>query len=361
MGNDKQAGPPRPPGNVDTAEGSARGAADAVRAGAAGDQLDQSSSSESRDRGRTAESPTEIPAPGWKDVAVRVKDESKTDQIVLLAAGVAFFGMLALVPALVALLSIYGLVADPGQIDEQLIDALSATPTEVRDLISQQVEDIGEASSGAVIVVVGGVLLALWSASTGMKHLITAINRAYDEEETRGFVRLRSLSLAMTLGAILFFVIAFPTIAVLPSLIAASPLGTAGRVVVGAIRFVVLFGGLLVGLAVLYRYAPDRADPKWSWAAPGAVVAAVVWVLGSFLFSVYTANFGTYNESYGALGAVVVVMFWLLLTALVVILGAELNCELERQTRLDTTTGRPRIIGSRGAYAANTVGPSADA
>ena len=130
----------------------------------------------------------------------------------------------------------------------------------MRDLIAQQVQDISEASSGAVIAVVGGLLLALWSASSGMKNLITAINRAYDEEETRGFVRLRGLSLALTMGAILFFAIAFPAIAVLPSLLATSSLGTTGRVLVGIVRFVVLFGGLLAGLAVLYRYAPDRAD-----------------------------------------------------------------------------------------------------
>ncbi len=278
----------------------------------------------------------------------------------MLGAGVAFFALLALVPALVALLTLYGLAADPDTIGEQIVDALSATPAEVRDLITQQLQDISEASSGAVIAVVGGLLLALWSASSGMKNLITAINRAYDEEETRSFVRLRGLSLALTMGAILFFAIAFPAIAVLPSLLATSSLGTTGRLLVGTVRFVVLFGGLLAGLAVLYRYAPDRADPKWSWASPGAIFAAVVWVLGSLLFSFYTANFGTYNETYGALGAVVVVMLWLLLTALVVILGAELNCELERQTRRDTTTGPPRTIGTRGAYAADTVGASAD-
>jgi membrane protein len=313
-----------------------------------------------KDRGRTAESPTDIPPRGWKDVAFRVKEESKVDQVVLLAAGVAFFGMLALVPALAALLTIYGLAADPAQISEQIVDALAATPAEVRDLIAQQVQDISEAPPGAVVAVVGGLLLALWSASTGMKSLIVAINRAYDEEETRGFVRLRGLSLMLTLGAILFFAIAFPVIAVLPSLIAASSLGTTGRVLVGIFRFVVLFGGLLAGLAVLYRYAPDRADPKWSWASPGAIAAGVVWVLGSLLFSFYTANFGTYNETYGALGAVVILMLWLLLTVLVVILGAELNCELERQTRRDTTTGPARGMGSRGAYAADTVGPSSD-
>jgi membrane protein len=310
-------------------------------------------------RGRDAEAPTDVPARGWKDVLLRVKSESKRDHVMLLAAGVAFFGLLALVPALIALLSIYGVIADPDRIDEQIVDALSAAPVEVRDLISQQVRDIGDASSGAILAVVGGLLLALWSASSGMKNLIEAINTAYEEEETRGFLKLRAFSLGFTLGAIVFLVVAFAVIALLPSLIAESSLGTTGRVLVSIVRFVVLFAGLLIGLAVLYRYAPDRRQPKWSWASPGAVFAGVVWMLGSLLFSLYTANFGKYNETYGALGAVVVVMLWLLLTALVVILGAEINSELERQTLRDTTKGADRPLGSRHAYAADTVGPAA--
>ena len=311
-------------------------------------------------RGRDAEAPHHVPARGWKDVLFRVKAESKDDHVVLLAGGVALFGLLALVPALIALMSIYGLVADPETIDEQLLDALSAAPEEVRDLVSQQVRDIGDASSGAVVAVVGGLLFALWSASAGMKNLIEAINVAYDEKETRGILKLRALSLAFTLGAIVFLVVAFAAIALLPSLIGASDLGPVGRVAVNVLRFIVLFAGALLGLAVLYRYAPDRNQPKWSWATPGAVFAAVVWVIGSLLFSLYTANFGRYNETYGALGAIVVVILWLLLSALVVILGAELNCELERQTVRDSTTGAERPLGSRHAYAADTVGPASD-
>ena len=292
---------------------------------------------------------------------VRVKDECKRDNVVLLAAGVALFGLLAMVPALVALLSVYGLVADPDRIDEQLVDALGSAPEEVRDLISQQVRDIGDASSGAVVAVIVGIVLALWAASSGMKHLIEAVNIAYNEEETRGTLKVRGLSLVFTLGAILFVIAAFSAIALLPALIASSDLGTAGRVLVSVVRFVVLFAGLLVALAVLYRYAPDRTEPKWSWTSPGAVFAAVLWVLGSLLFSIYTANFGRYNETYGALGAVIVVMLWLLLTALAVTLGAELNCELERQTARDTTTGDVRPLGTRDAYAADTLGAASDA
>jgi membrane protein len=311
-------------------------------------------------RGRDAEAPHHVPARGWKDVLVRVKAEAKQDHAVLLAAGVALFALLALVPALIALISIYGLVADPATIDDQLTDALSATPAEVRDLISQQVRDIGDASSGAIVAVVGGLLLALWSASAGMKNLIEAINAAYDEKETRGFFKLRALSLAFTLGAILFLVVAFAAIALLPSLIASSDVGLAGRVVLNVLRFVLLSGGLLFGLALLYRYAPDREHAKWSWVTPGALFAAVVWIIGSLLFSVYTSNFGKYNETYGTLGTVVVLILWLLLTALVVILGAEINCELERQTVRDSTVGAERPLGSRHAYAADTVGPAAD-
>jgi membrane protein len=312
-------------------------------------------------RGRDADVPHHVPARGWKDVLLRVKAEAKKDHAMLLAAGVALFGLLALVPTLIALISIYGLVADPNSIDEQLTNSLSAAPAEVRDLISQQVRDIGNASSGAIVAVVGGLLLALWSASAGMKNLIEAVNVAYDEEETRGFVKQRGLALAFTLGSIVFLVLAFMAIALLPSLIASSGLGLAGRVAVSVLRFVLLFVGLLAGLAILYRYAPDRHPARWSWVTPGALFAAVVWVVGSILFSLYTTNFGKYNETYGALGAVVVLILWLLLTSLVVIVGAEINCELERQTVRDSTTGPERPLGSRHAYAADTIGPTADA
>jgi len=311
-------------------------------------------------RGRDAESPTKIPAHDWKDVLLRVKSEAKSDHASLLAAGVALYGLLALVPALIALLSVYGLVADPQRINDQLASALTAAPAEVRAVISQQVRDIGNASSGAIIAVIGGTLLALWSASAGVKNLIEAINVAYDEDETRGFIKVRAVSLAFTVGVIVFLVVAFALIALVPSLLAEANLGTAGRVAAGVLRFVLLFAGLLFGLAVLYRYAPDRQNSKWSWVSPGAVFAAVVWIVGSLLFSLYTANFGKYNETYGALAGFVVLILWLLLTALVVILGAELNCELERQTMRDTTTGPDQPLGSRGAYAADTVAPPTD-
>jgi membrane protein len=312
-------------------------------------------------RGRDADTPGDIPAEGWKDILVRVRKESKDDGISLLSAGVAFYALLALVPGMVALVSLYGLVAKPSDVQRQVTSSLSAAPQEVRTLVTAQLTSIVEsAGGGAVLGVIFGTLLALWSASSGVAHLIEAVNRAYDERETRGFVKMKTLSLAFTIGAILFVVVSFALITILPSVLAKSSLGTAGRVVAGVLRWIILLGGMVVGLALLYRFGPNRDDARWRWVTPGALVAAVTWVIGSILFSIYTANFAKYNETYGSLGAVVIMLLWLFLTALVVILGAEINCEIERQTVRDSTVGSPEPLGERRAVAADTVGPTAD-
>ncbi|MCU1364880.1 MAG: ribonuclease [Ilumatobacteraceae bacterium] len=310
-----------------------------------------------RDRGRAAGSPTQIPARGMRDVLARVRVEVKGDHIPLLSAGIAFYALLALAPALVAVISIYGLVASADQVRSQILNALSAAPREVRALVSTQLESIA-ASSGAttIIALVIGIMAALWSASAGVGHLIDALNVAYDEEETRGFVRGKAVALAFTAGAVLFVAVAFVVITVLPALIASTGLGAVGRITIGIVRWIVLLAGMQLGLAVLYRYGPDRDPAKWRWVSPGALIAAVMWILGSLLFSLYTANFAKYNETYGSLGAVVVLMLWLFLTALAVLVGAEINAEMERQTALDTTEGRPRPLGERRAHAADTVG-----
>ncbi len=310
------------------------------------------------DRGREANAPTDIPVRGWLDVARRVKQEATTDDVSLLAGGVAFFALLALVPALVALVSVYGLVASETTVTEQVGNVLGAAPTEVRDLVEEQLRSIVRGSAGgAGLAAVIGILLALWSASSGMNHLMGAINLAYDERESRGFVRLRAMSLALTVGSVVFLVVAFGVIALLPAVLAKTGLGVGARIAVNVLRWVILLVGMLIGLSVLYRYAPDRNAPRWSWASPGAIVATIGFIVTSLLFSLYTANFGRYNETYGTLGAIVVVMLWLYLTALMVILGAELNAELERQTRRDSTVGPPQPLGERGAYAADTVAP----
>ena len=285
-------------------------------------------------RDRAIEPVTDSDAGGWKDVLVSTWRATKADNVPLLAAGVAFFALLALVPALVALVSVYGLVADPTQVERQVSDLLGAAPTEVRELIETQLESVVDSSNtGIGLGVLVGLLVALWSASSGMRHLVAAVNAAYNESETRPFLRLRGLSLLLTLGAILFVAAAFGTIALLPALLEGTGTSDVARSVINVLRWPLLAVAMAVGLAVLYRFAPNREEPRWEWASIGALVATVLWIVVSLAFSVYAANFGRFNDTYGSLGAIVVVMLWLYLTAYVVIAGAELNAELEQARR----------------------------
>jgi membrane protein len=310
------------------------------------------------DRGREAERPGQIPARGWKDVVVRLKAQMKADDVPLLAAGVAFFALLALVPTLVALVSLYGLVADPADVQSTVEDSLRAAPTEVRDLVSSQLESVIDSSpSGLRAGVFVGLALALWSASSGMKHLMGALTLAYDEVDDRKFLRLRGLALLLTVGAVVVALLALGGMVAPNGLDDSRSTGTL-RLALQIARWPVLAVVAMVALSVLYRWAPDRDAARWRWVSPGAVLATVVWVVASIGFSIYTANFGSYNETYGALGAIVVMMLWLYITAYVVILGAEVNCELERQTVVDTTRGPARPLGERNAYAADTLGRS---
>jgi len=313
------------------------------------------------EHGRDAGRPTEIPSAGWRDVLTRTRKEIKDDRATLLAAGVAFYGLLALVPGMAALVSIYGLFATPDRIVDQVGRWLGAAPEEARNLITAQLQSVTSSSGGAVsLTLIVSIVLALWSASSGMSHLIEAVDMAYDEDETRTFVKRRGLALAFTLGAILFILFAVGVIAVLPALLGKAGLGAPVRILLGVVRWVVLLVGMMLALSLLYRYGPDRDEPKWSWASPGAIVATLLWLVGSGLFALYANNFGKYNETYGSLGAVVVLMLWLWLTALCVIGGAELNAELERQTARDTTKGPEQPLGTRGAEAADTLGPTAE-
>lgn len=306
--------------------------------------------------GMDADKPTEVPAKGWKDILLRVKDEAKRDNVPLLGAGVAFFALLALVPALVAIVSIYGLVASPADVQTQISNSLSAAPTEVRQLLEEQLTSIVESSdSGLGIGAAVGILLALWSASGGMKHLMSAVNTAYDEEETRGFLKLRGTAIVLTVGAVVGLVVAVGVIAILPAVLRASGVGSGGQLIVSIVRWPILGGLMLVGLAAIYRYAPDRDEPKWSWVGLGSIFAIVGFLVASLLFSFYTANFASFGETYGSLGSIIVVMLWLMITATVILLGAEINAESEHQTERDTTEGEPKPPGERDAYAADVA------
>jgi membrane protein len=280
------------------------------------------------DRDEGAEAPS--PAPGVKEIALRVKNNLTRDAVSLLAAGVAFYALLALVPTLVALVSVYGLVANPSDIENNVQDLLDAAPAEVQNLVRSQLSAIvAESPSGLRLGALFGLVAALWLASSGVKNLMTAVNRAYHEEESRGYVKLRAVSLALTLGFVVLGAGSLLALVIAPR--ALSDMGAAGvtGTVLTIVRWPLAAGVIVLALALVYRYAPDRRETRWTWASPGALLATVVWLLASVGFSVYTANFGSYNETYGALGAVVVVMLWLYIGAYVVIAGAELNAELE--------------------------------
>jgi membrane protein len=310
------------------------------------------------DRGRTATAPQHIPGPGWKDVGLRAKEEVKNDSVPLLAAGAAFYSMLALFPALIALVMLYGLVASPADVQTQVEQFAGALPQGAASLISQQMESLaGAQQSSLSIGLVSSLALALWSASSGLAGLIKGINIAYDEAETRGFVKVRGLALLLTIGAIVFIVVALGLVAVLPVALDLVGLGGAAQIAISVLRWPLLAVFVVLGLAVLYRLAPDRDDPQLRWVSPGAVIATVLWLVGSALFSLYVNNFGSYGETYGAqLAGVIVLLLWLFLTSFVVLLGAEINAEIERQTGRDTTTGPEKPMGDRRAQAADTLG-----
>jgi membrane protein len=312
--------------------------------------------------GSEADTPSAIPPRGWWQVVRRAFAESSADNIAILAGGVAFFAFLSLFPALIAALTLYGLVADPATVARQVEDLAAGLPRDTQPIVAGTLQSLTSPEGTALgIGLIVSVLLALWSASGGTANLMTAINLAYDEDETRGFVRLRGTALALTLGAIVFVLLALGLVAVVPVVLDALPLGVIGTVIAQVLRWALLVGVAVVALAVVYRVAPDRDSPRFRWTSPGAVVATVLWVAGSAAFSLYVNNFGSYNATYGALAGVAVLMLWLYLTSYIVLLGAEINAESERQTRRDTTTGEPRPMGERRADAADTVAGQVEA
>ena len=297
-------------------------------------EVDRSGPATGGRSGAPADSPAEIPAAGWKAIGLRTKEQIKSDSVSILAGGVAFYSVLALFPAMVALLSIYGLLSDPADVTRQINDLSAGLPDEVRRLLVDQLQSVASTSSSSLTFgLVFSVLAATWAASKGMKALMEAINVAYDEDETRGFVKVRLVAYGFTVGGVLLVVLTVFAITALPAL--GEHLGPAGRLTASIVRWPVLAVVMLLGLAVIYRYAPARSDARWQWVTPGSLTAGLLWVLGSVLFAVYVNNFGSYNDTYGSIGAVVVLMLWLYLTAFVGLLGAELNGEAERAGRAE--------------------------
>jgi len=307
-------------------------------------------------RGREAGTPSEIPKKGWKDILWRVWEEQSEDNIGMIAAGVAYYALLALFPAVAAMVSLYGLVADPASIEGQLEQLAGFLPGEALQIVRDQAHSVASApSEGLGFGVAFGLLLTLWSASRGVNSLITALNVAYDEEEKRSFFKLAFLSLTLTIGALVFVIFTLAMVVAVPALLNILPLGPMAWVV-ALVRWPILGAAIMFVLAVLYRYAPCRRKPQWRWVSWGAIAATALWLLGSIGFSIYVSNFGSYNETYGSVGAVVVLLLWLNLTSFAILIGAELNAEMEHQTARDTTDSGGRPLGQRGALVADTVG-----
>jgi membrane protein len=273
----------------------------------------------------------------------------------VVSAGVAFFGLLAIFPALAAFVVIAGLVMSPAQMQERIATFSSALPEGAASIVTDQAVSVSETGGGAGWGAVLGFLFALWGASKGVKSLMEGMNIAYGEEEDRGIVAFNLWALALTLFLIVGLILAVSAAVVAPAIASFVPLPGGIEALLTYAPWPVLFVLTIFGLGVLYRYGPSREPARWRWITPGAVAATVLWMIGSIAFSIYVANFGSYNATYGALGGVIILLTWLWLSAFVVLLGAELNAAIEHQTRRDTTTGAAKPMGARGAEKADTA------
>ena len=309
------------------------------------------------EHGRSATSPIEVPPRGWRDIALRVKDEWGNDHVGMAAAAVAFYSFLALIPALAALVSILGLVAQGDDPQEVIDDLFGALPAEAQSLMSDQLAAISETSSSSLSFgLVIGVALSIWSASGAIGQLVNTINIAYDEEETRSWFARKGASLVLTFGAILYVAFAVFMVVALPRIIDASALGVGTRRLLNILIWPGLAVSFMLALAVLYRLGPDRSAARWRWVSVGSIFAVVAWIAVTLGFQFYVNRFGSYNETYGSLAGVIIALFWLWLTAVVILLGAEINSEMEHQTAHDTTVGGDQPMGERGAVKADTLG-----
>ena len=306
--------------------------------------------------GRLANSPIDIPWRGWKRVLRRTWREIISDRVSLVAAGCAFYATLALFPAISMLISFYGLMFDPATVEPQLATLQDLLPPSAFQLISERVHELvtkPQATLTARLLVSTGV--ALWSSATGTKSIIAALNLAYEERERRSFLRYQIIAFVMTLMALLGAVLGLGIIVALPPALAALGFEGNSATLVRTAGLLLLVAFVMGSLSLLYRFGPCRAAARWHWITPGSILATVLWLLASALFSFYVGHLASYDVTYGPLGAVVGVMMWFFVTAYVVLLGAELNAELELQTASDSTDGPPRPIGSRGAYVADHV------
>ncbi|WP_343715462.1 YihY/virulence factor BrkB family protein [Inquilinus sp.] len=307
--------------------------------------------------GRDASSPVEIPRRGWLDILYRVWTEIDDDRVFALAAGVAYYALLALFPAIGLIVSLYGFLADPATVERNIADLAFILPSGGMEVIGGQLHRlISQPPRALGLAFFASLALSLWSANAGMKALFDALNVVYDETEKRGFFRLNAISLLFTALALIFVVLALVGVVVVPVALSFVGLGSAAGVLIWLLRWPALLLLTIVGLSLLYRFGPSRREPRWQWINWGSALAAVVWIGGSMLFSWYVARFGSYDATYGSLGAVIGFLTWIWLSTVVFLIGAELNAEAEHQTARDSTIGGDKPMGRRCAVMADTLG-----
>ncbi|NHT78451.1 YihY/virulence factor BrkB family protein [Rhizobiaceae bacterium CRRU44] len=311
-------------------------------------------------RGRLAEKPSAIPYPGLKDVFWRVIAEIGEDRVTLIAAGVTYYLLLALFPALAALVSIYGFVADPGAIGAQVTLLADVVPTGSLDIILDQLKTLAtQKTSTLSIGFVFGLVVALWSAHNGMRALFDAMNIAYGETEKRGFLKMTGLGFLFTLGALGVAVVVISAIGILPAVLSFLWLDRWVELLARFARWPLMLAIVCFATMMLYRYGPSRETAQLRWLTWGAAFTSIAWLGASLGFSYYIENFANYNATYGTLGALIGFMVWTWMSVIILIVGAEINAELEHQTTVDSTTGHPMPMGERGAYVADTIGDPA--
>jgi membrane protein len=308
-------------------------------------------------KGHEAKSPAEMPAPAWKDIVARTYKRIWDDNVGLVAAGVAFYGFFALLSLLGLIVLVYGFAADPFTVIKNMGALTAVLPTDVALIIGDQLMNAVQASQKTKgLGILLAFLVAVYGGTNGAASVITALNIAYEEKEKRSLLRFYLIAIAMTLFALVVALVALAATAALAYLQHLLPQAPGGLVVAGKVIGYVLLTVVAAGIAsTLYRFGPSREDARWKWITPGSTFAAVTWLLLTWAFGIYVSRFTNYNATYGSLGAVVALLTWLYLSAYAFLVGAELNSEIEHQTATDSTTGQPRPMGKRGAWAADNV------
>lgn len=312
-------------------------------------------------RGRLAKSPTQIPAKGWKDTLMRVKEELKHDRVSMVSAAMAYYALFAFIPALTSIVLIYAWISDPSEIAGHIAYAKQILPSDILNTVNEQLQAL--ASKGSSKLGFGAIfslLLSTYSASKGTSSVIDALNIIYEEEDKRGFIKRTALAVGMALLGAVLAILAMGVIVLIPAITSLFHFGDAFAILGTVASWVILLGIFSFYLSMLYRVGPDRQNAKWKWVSAGAVIAAVLFAIVSALFSWYAKEFGNFNKTYGSMGAVIVLMTWFYLSSFVILLGAEINAELEHQTLRDSTTGPEKPLGVRGAKMADTVGETAE-